>query len=511
MTDLNIQNSLLNDRYQVVRLLGRGSYSEIYAAKDRVAATGSAHEFVVIKALNVYMQNDLDLDLERTLVENFQNEALALDKVRHPNIISRLGHGTSRNKAGVLFHYLVLELMSGGDLAKLCSSKRLTASESLGFLEQICAGIAHAHKKDIIHRDIKPQNMFLTEDKRIVKIGDFGVARFVEAENPITRVGTNMYAPPEHSPITNIDSRHLTFTELTPAADIYSLAKTAYVLFTSETPRMFTNHPITELPFSYRQEAWANTLKTVLNRATQNDARNRYQTVHEFWEAISKIGSETGEIETRVASRNSSAPQPQYAKGYTSNIPISPHFDTSRKLKVANVDSKSKPGSFVVPIDEREPLLPKKSRAITSELSAIDSQENSTSTMPNLTNNQIQILPEPKKRKRTRNFAVLLILVSVFAGSLFATYNYLRSRGISIFAASDNSKFGTASTDINLRKGPNSGEAVVGIVTINSRVKILKITNNWYQVEIVEYGNAKPNAGFSDEGWVYGKYIQLDQ
>ena len=83
------------------------------------APTQSPHSTVVIKALNVFLQDDLDPDLERTLVENFQNEAVALDRVRHPNIISRLGHGTARDLAGTIFHYLVLEYLAGGDLQKL--------------------------------------------------------------------------------------------------------------------------------------------------------------------------------------------------------------------------------------------------------------------------------------------------------------------------------------------------------------------------------------------------------
>jgi serine/threonine protein kinase len=69
------------------------------------------------------LQDDLDDDLERTLVENFQNEAVALDRVRHPNIISRIGHGTARDLVGTIFHYLVLEYLPGGDLQGLSGEK----------------------------------------------------------------------------------------------------------------------------------------------------------------------------------------------------------------------------------------------------------------------------------------------------------------------------------------------------------------------------------------------------
>src|SRR5688500_15546737 len=201
MRELSLENCRLDKRYDVERELGRGSYAEIFVAHDILASTSSSHKCVVIKALNVFLQDDLDADLERTLVENFQNEAVALDRVRHPNIISRLGHGTARDLNGTIFHYLVIEYMAGGDLQKLCREKVLDLQLSMKYIEQVCAGLAHAHRHNVIHRDIKPQNLLLTADRETVKIADFGVARVHLSDAPITRVGTNVYAPPEHSPM----------------------------------------------------------------------------------------------------------------------------------------------------------------------------------------------------------------------------------------------------------------------------------------------------------------------
>ncbi|HNQ15977.1 MAG TPA: protein kinase, partial [Pyrinomonadaceae bacterium] len=106
MRELSLKNCRLDKRFDIIELLGRGSYAEIYLARDTIASPQSPHGEVVIKALNVFMQNDLDQDLERTLVENFQNEAVALDRVRHPNVVSRLGHGTARDLRSTVFHYL---------------------------------------------------------------------------------------------------------------------------------------------------------------------------------------------------------------------------------------------------------------------------------------------------------------------------------------------------------------------------------------------------------------------
>ena len=146
MRELSLDNCRLDKRYDIQHVLGRGSYAEIFVAHDILAATTSPHKCVVIKALNVFLQDDLDADLERTLVENFQNEAIALDRVRHPNIISRLGHGTARDLRGTVFHYLVLEYMAGGDMQSLIRKEKLPIQRALGYIEQVCAGLAHAHR-----------------------------------------------------------------------------------------------------------------------------------------------------------------------------------------------------------------------------------------------------------------------------------------------------------------------------------------------------------------------------
>src|SRR4029078_4224784 len=140
MTELKLLQCRLDGRYDLEEYLERGSYAEIYLARDN-AATDERFRSVVIKALNVLLQGYQDSDLEQTLIQNFQNEAVALDRVRHPNIISRLGHGTALDLNGTGFHYLVLEYLSGGDLSALARHQPLTIERALLYLQQVSSGL----------------------------------------------------------------------------------------------------------------------------------------------------------------------------------------------------------------------------------------------------------------------------------------------------------------------------------------------------------------------------------
>ncbi len=501
MRELSLQNSRLDGRYDIRNQLGQGSYAEIFVAKDILAAPPSPHNIVVIKALNVFLQNDLDADLERTLVENFQNEAIALDRVRHPNVISRLGHGSARDLHNTVFHYLVLEYLPGGDLAKLCRERNLTLVEALNYLEQVCAGLAHAHQNGIIHRDIKPQNLLLTEDRKTVKIADFGVARVSQSDSPITRVGTNMYAPPEHSPMFAGTTGTLTFTKLTPAADIYSLAKSAYVLITNESPRFFANQPITELPFALRQKPWANLLVEVLNKATRHDSRERQQTVNEFWQELSKIkllgDTEDGASSAEIRLRPHTVPQAQVARGYTPLAPQRPHFDTSQDLKLKNLSAAAR-APLVVPIEKANIVESPKPPPVMTE------QENAP---------VFEIYqPAPRQKNRlARRLAALLIFIFAFAGILYSTHNYLRGRGIlPTFNNPLNTQQAVALMNINLRSEPNKNSDQIGLVTKDSRLKILDSENGWYKISIVEQGS-QPDINSASGGWISGKSKDGDE
>ena len=513
MRELSLNNCRLDKRYDVERELGRGSYAEIFVARDILASPQSPHNLVVIKALNVFLQNDLDPDLERTLVENFQNEAIALDRVRHPNIISRLGHGTARDLAGTMFHYLVLEYMPGGDLQKGIREKSLSPKRALQYIEQVCAGLRHAHRHNVIHRDIKPQNLLLTEDRETVKIADFGVARIHSSDSPITRVGTNIYAPPEHSPMITSEGV-MTVTALTPAADIYSLAKSVYTLITGETPRFYANQPITDLPMTIRDEEWAGELKRVLAKATTREPSERHQTIDEFWADLEPVRRLIMEIETatQVRTKLHETPQAHVARGYTPLAPAKPRFDTSRDLKLKHPFT---PRDSAVRIDLDAQPMPK--HPAYQPPARVENYWPNTAPIdqPSVAENEAaseEVVIKPKRKKRlVRQLATFAILLAVFAGGLYGTSAYLRGLGILPQISNPfGQQTGRTNTDINLRPEPNIRNEPIGVVTKNSRVRIVKSEDNWYQVDVIEQGRERDPPLATNRGWLNGRYVELD-
>ena len=514
MTELKLLQCRLDARYDIEDCLSRGSYAEIYVARDR-AASDERFRKVVIKALNVLLRGYQDQDLERTLVQNFQNEAIALDRVRHPNIISRLGHGTAIDLQGVAFHYLVLEFLSGGDLAARGRREPLGLEQAMYYLQQVCAGLAHAHECNVIHRDIKPQNLLLTADQDVVKIADFGVAKLEAGDGAITRVGTNIYAAPEHNPLVQtgrlFDSAtgsevHL---QLTPAADIYSLAKTAYTLICGAAPRRFAQNAITELPEPVADEYWAGSVREVLEKATQTAPGDRYQTVQEFWEGLS---------EATLPPTRPLLPDIRRPASLDLNVDVAvaeapprPRFETSRELQreQASGNGHSRP-RIVVPVGQRnlqDTMLPPMTAPGRVTVSV---PHNSDVPAPA---DAAPALMVPS-RTRGRAFVVGSLLVVTFAGILWATGAYVRSRWNQQQQATQVTTIvgreGITTTDLNLRSAPGATNDQVGLAEAGSRVRVLSIANNWCEVQVTQHARPKKDPSSADHGWVNKTFLRFD-
>ena len=531
MAELKLQQSRLDGRYDVLECLGRGSYAEIYVAKDNVAPEG-APTTVVIKALNIYLQETPDIELERTLVANFQNEAVALDRVRHPNIINRLGHGTAIDLAGTTFHYIVLEYLPGGDMLALSRHRPLSIEKTLFYLEQVCSGLAHAHQCGVIHRDIKPQNLLLTADRKIVKIADFGVARFEASDGAITRVGTNIYSAPEHNPLvqtSQLDTGSLVTTavNLTPAADIYSLAKTTYSLLAGEAPRRFAHHPIKELPPAISSEYWSSPVLRVLEKATQRRAEDRYQTMQEFWDELADAALPP----TRPLSAESLRP----GRKPSSELSVDPEditqapprarFDLPQATEMAHASLEpSKRPRIVVPVSRIQQSFPGR-ESISPRPQAKDivagfpDQARSQSRMQSRNGKSASVqvpTPAPVPQGRPRRFLVALILILSFSGMLLATHKYVTSQwnplrriaGLQeVFVVG---REGVTTTDVNLRAGPSSSNQNIGLAESGSRVKVLSENNNWYEIQVMAHARPKTDQFSSDRGWINKRFVKFD-
>jgi serine/threonine protein kinase len=519
MSELKLQQSRLDGRYDILECLGRGSYAEIYVANDRAAGEG-APRTIVIKALNLYLQDAPDEELERTLVSNFQNEAVALDRVRHPNVINRLGHGTAIDLDGTTFHYIVLEYLPGGDMFALTKTRPLPLQKTLFYLEQVCSGLAHAHKCGVIHRDIKPQNLLLTADKEIVKIADFGVARLDGSDGAITRVGTNIYSAPEHNPLIQtgqLDTTglRLPHDHLTPAADIYSLAKTTYTLLAGESPRRFAQHALSDLPAHLRDASWAGAVLRVLEKATQSRAEARYQTVEEFWDELADASLPPTRPLQMVpaavpARRKPSADlsvEPE--EEFTEAAPPRPHFSVpdQREAMLADLDIAKRP-RIVVPIS----LEAKRQMELRAH-QELNAENVNADRHPEKNRLPVgSVLPASKKRRAL----VAAGLILAFSGMLLATHKYVTTRWNPLTTIPQAmepplvGRQGVTTTDVNLRPGANAANVPIGLAESGSKVKVLNADTNWYEVQVVEHSRPKIDPYSSDRGWVNKRYIKFD-
>src|SRR6185369_12448786 len=387
----------------------------------------------------------------------------------------------------------------------LTKTRPLSIQRALFYLEQVCSGLAHAHKCGVIHRDIKPQNLLLTADKEVVKIADFGVARLDATDGAITRVGTNIYSAPEHNPLMqtgqlDTGGLRLPHVQLSPSADIYSLAKTTYALLAGESPRRFAQHALTDLPLHIREASWAHSVLRVLEKATQSRPEERYQTVEEFWDDLADASLPptrplqmvpAAVVQTR---RKPSADLSIEPEDFTEAAPPRPQFSVPDQRPVAELDTGKRP-RIVVPISleaerARQELETQKERLAQR-----------TSVLP---------------ASRTRRALVALGLILAFTGMLLATHKYVTTRWNPLGAIQSPAepqiigRQGITTTDVNLRPGANATNVPIGLAESGSKVKVLSIDNNWYEIQIVEHGRPKIDPYSSDRGWINKRFVEFD-
>jgi eukaryotic-like serine/threonine-protein kinase len=209
--------SFANGRYQVKKFLGEGGKKKVYLAYDTLLDRDVA--FALIKT------EKLD-DASRMRISR---EAKAMGKLGdHPNVVTIYDIGQEGEQP-----YVVLPLMPGGDVEGLIEKApehRLPIEQAIKITREVCKGLEHAHAKGIIHRDIKPGNVWLSGDGT-AKVGDFGLALAVDVSRLTGEgmmVGTYYYMPPEQA----------LGGEVTPRADLYSVGAMLYEMVTGRPPFM---------------------------------------------------------------------------------------------------------------------------------------------------------------------------------------------------------------------------------------------------------------------------------
>jgi eukaryotic-like serine/threonine-protein kinase len=259
--------STLSERYELGDRLGSGGMSNVYRATDLIL-----ERTVAVKILAEHLSDD-----ER-FVARFRREALAVAKLIHPNIVQVYDTGIDEAR-----HYIVMEYVSGRSGAQLLQRQGpLDAQTAAEVGVQACAGLDYAHRRGIIHRDVKPGNLMVTGGPvgggpMTVKLTDFGIARAL-AQTRITQVGsvvgTAAYLAPEQ----------VRGEEATPATDVYALGVVLYQFLTGRLPyegstlaelavRQQNERPLT--PTTYNDDV-PETLGGAVLRALEGDTGRRY-------------------------------------------------------------------------------------------------------------------------------------------------------------------------------------------------------------------------------------------
>jgi len=213
--------SLLDGRYRVDAIIGIGGMGRVYKAEH----TGIGRA-VAIKVLHSRLGGS------KEAAQRFQREALASGRLDHQNIVGVSDFGVTED--GSL--YLVMEALEGESLGKrLEREKRIAWPEAITMIRGVLAGLRHAHDKGVVHRDIKPDNIFLAkkDGETVIKILDFGIAKLYagNADDPaMTRAGLTVGTPTYLSPEQAVGGA------ITPASDLYSVSVVLYEMLTGRPP-----------------------------------------------------------------------------------------------------------------------------------------------------------------------------------------------------------------------------------------------------------------------------------
>ena len=270
---MKLEGRLLGNRYEILEQVGNGGMATVYKAKCHVL-----NRYVAVKILRDEFTTDEEF------VKRFNSEAQSAASLTHPNIVSVYDVGSEGD-----IHYIVMELIKGKTLKEIINEDgALSWKWSVNVAIQIASALETAHKNNIIHRDIKPHNIIITEDG-IAKVTDFGIAKAV-SNSTITAFGSTIgsvhYFSPEHA--------KGGFTD--PKSDLYSLGVVLYEMVTGKVP--FSADTPVSVALKHMQEKPTEpieinpdipkSINDIIMKAMQKDINLRYQTATEMLRDLSR-------------------------------------------------------------------------------------------------------------------------------------------------------------------------------------------------------------------------------
>lgn len=264
---MNLEGSVIGNRYEIIEKIGNGGMATVYKALDKIL-----NRYVAIKILRDEFTTDEEF------IKRFNAEAQSAARLTHPNIVSVYDVGQEYN-----VYYIVMELIQGKTLKQIIDEDGfLSWKWSINIAIQIASALDMAHKNNIIHRDIKPHNIMITEDG-VAKVTDFGIAKAV-SNSTITAFGTTLgsvhYFSPEHARGGYTDAK----------SDLYSLGVVMYEMVTGKVP--FDADTPVSIALKHMQEEPEEPIKInknvpyavnqIIMKALKKDPNDRYQNASEM-------------------------------------------------------------------------------------------------------------------------------------------------------------------------------------------------------------------------------------
>jgi serine/threonine-protein kinase len=271
-------NTLFDGRYRIVRKLGSGGMADVYLAEDEELGRR-----VAIKILNDRHAND------ESFVERFRREAKNAAGLSHPNIVSIYDRGEAEGT-----YYIAMEYLDGRSLKELVVARGpLPIADAIQFTRQVLGALRFAHRKGVVHRDIKPHNVMADADGRL-KVTDFGIARagVSQMTEAGSIIGTAQYLSPEQARGAGVDQR----------SDLYSVGIVLYetltgtVPFTGESPVEIAMKHLSDTPRppSLERPEIPPDLDMVVLRALAKNRDDRFQTAEEMDAELERVAQGVG-------------------------------------------------------------------------------------------------------------------------------------------------------------------------------------------------------------------------